>query len=218
MRHAWQGFALICSLYLLLPLASRGEDRPPRPILAGDIIIAFKPGTDAEDRLRQATRTGADPTRTLAPIISDLERTAGVPLLVKQLLGGQRVLLAIDCGTLLERLADHLRGLSSVAKVESPIIPAAECFRPGRLQILTMEFKLDSEEHRALVLSQGQVPPALREALARAVDVPHGLRRDEQARVVVTLDGPALTFRTVDRLKTIPELDSAQPNYLMKFH
>ena len=73
-----------------------------------------------------------------------------------------------------------------------------------------MEFHQDSEERRSLALSQGEVPPAMGEAIERAVGVPHSVRIDEQARLIVTLDGRALTFQTVDRLKNVPELDSAQ--------
>ncbi len=213
----WPGAALACALGFLLAVGEIwAVEPPPRPILAGDVIVVFKLDTEGHRQLRRAEQSGTDLSETLAPVLAELRVKTGVPLELKQRLSGNRLLLAIDCAALFRQVASRLRSLPAVKEVDAPSPLSHQCFRAGSPQVVTVTFREGSDEQRALAQHPDDIAPVVRTALDGAIEFPHALRRDDQERVSTTIDGLALTLQTITRLATIPVLDSAQPNYLMK--
>lgn len=216
-RLSWPGVVLACALCSLLAVSEiLAVEPPPRPILAGDVIVAFKPDTEGHRQLLRAEQLGTDPSEALTPVLAELGAKTGVPLELKQRLSGNRLLLAVDCAALFRQVASRLRSLPAVKEVDAPSPPSHQCFRAGAQQVVTVTFREGSNEHQALARHPTDIAPEVRAALDGAIEFPHELRRHDQERVGTTIDGIALTLQTITRLATVPDLDAAQPNYLMK--
>ncbi|WP_447599732.1 hypothetical protein [Nitrospira sp. Nam80] len=72
------------------------------PFVPGEIIIQFDPGSEGHRLAMQASRQSVPDLTDFAPIVTRLETMTGIPLTAKQLVSGQRLLLAIDTN----RMAD----------------------------------------------------------------------------------------------------------------
>jgi hypothetical protein len=177
------------------------DDRPRRPIVPGDVIVMFKPQTEGDRLLRRATESHADTEAALGQLALDLGNNVGVTLLMKQRLSGHRLLLGINCAALVELVATQLRSHRAVAKVDIQPRRSPTCPPSSSPPTLMVELEPGVPD------SQGE--------LSGIVTVPHSLRRDDHTRLIVELDVPSLTLALVDRLKHLPDLDSAQPNYVM---
>lgn len=197
-KHA----AMLGAMWLLV--ASQGGwagDRPQRPIVPGDAIVTFKPQTEGDRLLRRATESPADAEAALDSLALELGNTVGVPLLIKQRLSGHRLLLGINCAALETLVAEQLRSRRAVAKVDIQARSSRACSPTNSPPTLFVEWE-----------SGG---PDAQEDWSGIVTVPHSLGRNDRARLIVELDVPTLTLALIDRLKHLPDLDSAQPNYVM---
>lgn len=177
------------------------DDRPQRPIVPGDIIVTFKPQTEGDRLLRRMAENPADAEAALGSLALDLGNKTGVPLLMKQRLSGHRLLLGVNCAALEELVATQLRSQRTVAQIQIQPHPSRTCPPSNSLPTLIVELEPGG--------------PDIQADLSGAVTVPHNIRRDDHARLIIELDVPTLTLALVDRLKHLPDLDSAQPNYVM---
>jgi hypothetical protein len=196
-------YAAILGVMLLL-FASQGgwaDDRPQRPIIPGDVIVTFKPQTEGDRLLRRATESPADAEAALDSLALTLGNKVGVPLLIKQRPSGHRLLLGINCAALETLVAEQLRSQRAVAKIDIQARSSRACS--------------PSNSPPTLIVEWASGGPDTQEDLSGTVTVPHSLGRDDRARLIVELDVPTLTLTLVDRLKHLPDLDSAQPNYVM---
>ena len=194
--------AILGVMWLLLASqAGWADDRPQRPIVPGDVIVTFKPQTDGDRLLRTATESQADAEAALDSLALDLGNKVGVPLLMKQRLSGHRLLLGINCAALEELVAAQLRSQPAVAKIDIPPRSSPTCPPSNAPPMLIVELEPGGRDTQ--------------EDWSGTVTVPHNLHRDDRARPIVEIDVPTLTLTLVDRLKHLPDLDSAQPNYVM---
>jgi hypothetical protein len=194
--------AILGVMWLLFALqAGWADDRPQRPIVPGDVIMTFKPQTEGDRLLRLATESPADAEAALDSLALDLGNKVGVPLLIKQRLSGHRLLLGINCAALEELVAAQLHSQRAVAKIEIQPRSSRTCPPSNAPPTLIVEWEPGG--------------PATQEDWSGTVTVPHSLRRDDHTRLIVELDVPTLTLALVDRLKHLPDVDSAQPNYVM---
>lgn len=186
---------------LVASQAGVADDRPHRPIVPGDAIVTFKPQTEGDRLLRRAPESSADSKTSLDSVAVELGQQVNIPLLMKQRLSGDRLLLSIDCAALEELAAAQLRAQPAVAKID--IRPRSSRTCPP------------SNSPPTLVVEWASGGPDIQQDLSEPVTVPHSLRRDDHARLIVELDVAALTLALVDRLKRLPDLASAQPNFVM---
>lgn len=194
--------AILGGMWLLVAFqVGWASDRPHRPIVPGDVIVAFKPQTEGDRLLRTATESPADAEAALDSLAVELGQQVDIPLLMKQRLSGDRLLLSIDCAALEELAAAQLRVQPAVAKIDIRPRSSRTCLPSDSPPTLVVEWASDGPDTQA--------------NLSETLTVPHSLRRDDHARQIVELDVPALTLALVDRLKHLPDLASAQPNYVM---
>lgn len=177
------------------------SDRPHRPIVPGDAIVTFKPQTEGDRLVRRAPESSADSKTSLDSVAVELGHQVAISLLMKQRLSGDRLLLSIDCTALEELAAAQLRAQPVVAKIDIRPRSSRTC--------------LPSDSPTTLVVEWASNSPDTQANLSETLTVPHSLRRDDHARLIIELDVPALTLALVDRLKHLPDLASAQPNYVM---
>jgi len=102
MRDTWPP-ALAWVLLAAVLMAPSSCAASSARVVPGEVIVKFASGSEGH---RMVVETGrqAEPNLTeFDPVMARLERDAGVPLTAKQLLSGQRLLLAIDTNRIVEK-------------------------------------------------------------------------------------------------------------------
>jgi hypothetical protein len=189
------------------------------PFVPGDLIVKFMDGSESDVAVARAGEPGPGGLRSLMPLVHRLQDKAEVPLKPKQLLSGRRILVSIDADKLTEQLVEQLRGRDHVAATEVSRQRLNEERTPLPNKIL-IEFVPGSPESESVRQKLTDADAAgfatLLSDLERDLHLPLKGEVAAQAKLLLQVDFTKLTLAVVDRLKTVAEIESAQPNFLMR--
>ncbi len=139
----------------------------------------------------------------------------------KQILSGRRLLVSIDADKLTEWLVEQLRGRENVAAAEVSQQRFKNEERMSLPSKVLIEFVPGSPESESIgqkLLSDADAAgfATLLSDLERDLHLPLKGEAAAQAKLLLQVDFIKLTIVVVDRLKTFAEIESAQPNFLMR--
>jgi hypothetical protein len=165
------------------------------------VLAKFVPGSEASVLVVRAAEQQPVDLTALEPLADQLGQGAGVPLKPSALGSGHFCTFSLDLRELGDRLARRLRERQRVERVE---------MAPDTATItLTVAFSPGSEESRMR-------PARLVSSLERELGVPLTGEASGRGRVVLHVNLEALTLSLVERVKALPDVQSAQPNFVMK--
>ena len=196
-----------------LAVTAGGLEGPRDPLFSpAEAIVRFRNNSEPALFVAAWAKGEVAAQGRLDTYLAALSEELGIPARAKRVASGGDVILAIDMDALNTRLTSHLRG-------HPRVVGAVPTNPPGEV---TVELAKGSREAQAveearLKKPEGVVaaPPVVARELARgfAFDVtgritPRGL--------LVTVDPRAVTLKLVERLRQRPDVEYAQPNFVMK--
>lgn len=185
---------------MLLFVGSAMEAQTPR-FVPGDVVAKFVPGSEAGTTVMQAAARQPLDLKGLGPVADHLAETLGVPLRAVALNSGHFCILSVDSKGLSERLRRRLASRQGVERVEVLPDTAAIAVR--------VAFAAGAKEARM---------PAdrLAASLEHELNLPLRGAGLGGGRFTLRVNLEALTLRLVDKLKALPDIESVQPNYILK--
>jgi len=181
-------------------MAATLSAQSPR-FVPGEVIAKFVPGSEAGAAVARAAEREPLDLTGLEPIAARLGEAAGVPLRPVGLNSGHFCVLSVDAGQLGERLMRRLERRQRVERVE--IVPDTAAIT------LSVAFAAGSAESRMR-------PARLVASLERELGLPLKGEVSRNGRLALQVNLEALTLSLVERLKALPEVESVQPNFLLK--
>jgi hypothetical protein len=206
-------------LGLVLSTLLLGNAPPPR-FVPGEVLVKFVPGTEGSAAVDRASRTSPPDLGVLTPVVQRLQAATGVPLKAKQVTGGQWILVSVDGDKLTDELVTRLRGRANVAEVQPGPDPSGGTRDASRSKGIVVRFSAGSAEAEAIAEKRRGGDDAAFSALIRALekDVGLSLRGEATADATVLLhaDLGTLTLKLSEQLKALADIESAQPNYILR--
>jgi len=206
-------------LILVLSALLLGNAPPPR-FVPGEVLVKFVSGTDGSAAVTRASRTSPPDLGVLAPVIQRLQAATAVPLKAKQVTGGQWILVSVDGERLSDELVTRLRGRANVAEVRLTPDPSDGTRNASKPKGIVVRFLAGSFEAEAIAQKRSGADDAPFSALVRALEKDTGLSLKGEATADTTLllhvDLGTLTLKLSDQLKALADIESAQPNYILR--
>lgn len=206
-------------LILALSALLLGNAPPPR-FVPGEVLVKFVSGTEGSAAVTRASRTSPPDLGVLAPVIQRFQTATGVPLKAKQVTGGQWILVSVDGERLSDELVTRLRGRANVAEVRLTPDPADGTRDASKPRGIVVRFSAGSAEAEAIARKRSGADDAPFSALVRALEKDVGLSLKGEATADTTLllhvDLGTLTLKLSDQLKALADIESAQPNYILR--
>jgi len=206
-------------LGLVLSALLLGNAPPPR-FVPGEVLVKFVPGTEGSAAVARASRTSPPDFGVLAPVIQRFRAATGVPLKAKQVTGGQWILVSVDGERLTDELVTRLRGRANVAEVRPTPDPSGGTRDASRSRGIVVRFSAGSAEAEAITQkwSRGDDTPVSQLVRALEKDVGLSLRGEATADTTLLLhvDLGMLTLKLSEQLKALADIESAQPNYILR--
>jgi len=206
-------------LGLVLSALLLGNAPPPR-FVPGEVLVKFVPGTEGSAAVARASRTSPPDFGVLAPVIQRFQAATGVPLKAKQVTGGQWILVSVDGERLTDELVTRLRGRANVAEVRPTPDPSGGTRDASRSRGIVVRFSAGSAEAEAITQkwSRGDDTPVSQLVRALEKDVGLSLRGEATADTTLLLhvDLGMLTLKLSEQLKALADIESAQPNYILR--
>lgn len=204
---------------ILLPLLLIGG-AVPAPLVPGEILIRFAAGSAGAVAAGEALRSSPPDLGRLGPAVEALHAQTGIPLQAVRCAGGNDVLVRVDAARLSEQTAARLRAAANVARVELQPDPAPGRVLGGvRTPGFLAAFEAGSPQAGCISKTGGEAFDQERcnptPELSEQVGVPLKGRVHDDGRLLIEIDMAALTRVLVERLKTLPDIESAQPNFIM---
>ncbi len=190
--------ALPCAIMPFMAATSWAQS--PR-FVPGEVVAKFVPGTEASAAVVRAAERQPLDLAGLRPIAERLGEAARVPLRPTGLNSGHFCVLSVDNGELKDRLARQLRARQGVERVE--IAPDTTAIT------VRVAFSAGGEESRMR-------PARLVASLERELGLPLKGEVLQDGRVALQVNLEALTLSLVERLKALPDVESVQPNFVLK--
>jgi hypothetical protein len=148
------------------------------------------------------------------------QAATAVPLKAKQVTGGQWILIAVDGERLTEELVTRLRARANVADVRPTPDPSGGTPDPSRSRGIVVRFSAGSTEAEAIARKWSGGDDAPFSTLVRALEKDVGLSLKGEATAETTLllhvDLGMLTLKLSEQLKALADIESAQPNYILR--
>ena len=193
--------AQVLSIITTLRLVGSGLEAQTPRFVPGDLVAKFVPGSEAGTTVMRAAARAPLDIEGLEPIANHLTDAVGVPLKAVALNSGYFCILSVDAKGLGERLRRRLAGRQRVERVEIVPDSAAVAVR--------VAFAAGATEARM---------PAERVAasLERELDLPLKGEALGNGRFALRVNLEALTLNLVEKLRALPEVESVQPNYILK--
>lgn len=183
----------------LLMVASLAAQTPP--FVPGQVMAKFVVGSEAHTVVTRAAERQPLDLTGLVPIADRLGAGVGVPLRPSSITSGHFCVLAVDAERLEDQLARRLTARERVEHVEVVEDTAAIA--------VSVAFAAGSEESRMR-------PARLVALLERELGLPLKGAALENSRLALQVNLEALTLSLVERLKALPEIESVQPNFIVK--
>jgi hypothetical protein len=209
-------------LHVFLPLLLiGGAVASAQPFVPGDMLVLFSPQSPGQAALERALRSSPPELAALDPVVASLEAGAGVPLQTLRFSSGNWILMSVDSQRLTDRVAGKLRARARVKAVQViPLegMPSMRVSRPNGLQVQFTPGSTESEIVSGKISGGSAEPLAgLVRQIGAALDLPLKGEARENSRLFLEIDYVALTPIVVERLKTLPGIESVQPNYTVGF-
>lgn len=207
----------VAVLALMTALASSPE--PPGDFVPGEMMVRFVSGSEADKIVTQVGEQAPLRLEDLDPVAMQLEASTGIPLTVTQLTSGKWIVLKVDVERLNARILERLRSHQSVAQAQptdeqrqfigySPPEKIAVKFEPGSAEAKTVSERLRNRGETSFT--------NLVSTLEQRVESPLRCEATQQEELLVQIDLTSLTLRLQDRLKSLPSVEVAQLNHVMK--
>lgn len=209
-------------LHVFLPLLLiGGAVASAQPFVPGEMLVLFSPQSSGQVALERALRSIPPELAALDPVVASLEAGARVPLKAIQISSGNWVLMSVDSQRLTDRVAGKLRARARVKAVEVKPLERMLSVRVGRPNGFWIQFRPGSAES-GIVSSKSSGGPAeplggLVQDIGAALDLPLKGEALGNSRLLLEIDYVALTPIVVERLRTLPGIESVQPNYTVGF-
>jgi len=186
----------------------------PQSFVAGEVMIRFRPGSEGSSAVEKVLQDSPPDLRSLEPVVAALQSGARLPMKPGRLTGGNWVLLRIDSSRLAEQAADGIRMHRNVASIRP--VPA-QPVQAGAPPDLLIEFKPSSHEFQILANPESKTDALLQlvSELASAAGYPLKGSVEKNRLLLVEINLTALTLLAVERLKTLRDIENAQPNYFV---
>ncbi|UCF19285.1 MAG: hypothetical protein JSU87_15365 [Gemmatimonadota bacterium] len=206
--------SLALSICWVTKLAAQDQKFVP-----GQALAKFVAGSTGDAAVTRAAQAVPPDLGALATVVNDLESGVGLPLLATQVSSGNWFIVSLDLDRLAERTVRQLRDRDNVTAAsasarEGDIAGGA----PAPLRF-AVNFAKDSPEHKALLEANaiGSDEPlvAVLSALRNDLDLPLERVAAGAGELVLQVDLEATTLRLVERLQALPEIEAAQPNYIL---
>lgn len=183
----------------------------------GEVMVKFKPETEANRLLSRALRSTPPNPEILAPIARLLSEKIGMPLQLKQLLSGNWVLWVVDTDKLVNQSVAKLREKDSITDIRlstcepKPMTPAMKeieiTFRSGSWEKKALDAKLTEHDGVDFEKLMGE--------LSNALSLPLTGKTNKQSHLILNVDLKELTHTLANRLEGLVEIiDSVQLNYI----
>ena len=199
----------ILPLVFAVTIVSATQAQTPR-FAPGEVMARFAQGTEASAAVARAMQADPQDLRALTPAITALGARAGVPLHATRIGSGDWVILAIDSVALTERVQGQLGARENVEGIT----------RRDEAPQLLLRFTAGSAESRATTQKlEGAADEPLERlvwSLEREVGLPLKADVVNRHELALGIDIKALTLSLVARLQALPEIDAAQPNYILR--
>ena len=160
----------------------------------GELIVAFKKDTEAGAITAALSKGDSAGRGRLDAYVDGLSAKLAIPIKTKRVGSGGDVLLAIDLPELRARLISQLKGDPRVVRATP-----AEAGGEVRLQ-----------------LAAGASLPEVTRRLAKDLGFALASRTTPKNELFVDVDDRALTLHLVERLRQLPEVEYAQPNFVVR--
>ena len=197
---------------------SASANDPNNRFILGEVMVKFKPETEANRLLSQAIRSDPPNLEVLVPTRHLLSEKIGIPLKLKQLLSGGWVLWNADVEKLTKQSAARLRGRHSITNIRFKT-GEPKPMSPLPAQEIVLNFRSGSRENKVLqakLTGSGEDSfTALISELSNTLDTPWLGSVDRQANLILELDLKELTLTMAKRLQGLSEtIESVQLNYI----
>jgi hypothetical protein len=182
-------------------------------------MLKFVAGSPGDDAVIRAGQTSPPNLAALEPVIGELQDGVELPLRVAQISSGNWLLLNVDFQALANQLAARLRGRENVMTVQARASEAEEPGGKPRSVEVLVKFAPGSAEDKAVAsaLEGGTVEPLadMLSELEQGLGLPLAGAANDPGELALQVDLEALTLSLVDTLKELPDVESAQPNYVL---
>ncbi|HET6521548.1 MAG TPA: hypothetical protein VFG47_17280 [Geminicoccaceae bacterium] len=205
---------------LSVAAAGAAADGPAPRGVGAEAIVKFAPGTAALQAVEQASGAASAASRQqLRALEQTLSREAGLPVVVRQLTSGREAVLAVDLQAIAAKLVRALEGEPEVEGARLVDDPASAP-GPARPVTVTVQPTPGGSLAQALATAGSAGSDSalgrLEAAVEREVGAPIAAEVSSPTTLTVRLDTRALTGQLMDRLRAMPEVEYAQPNYLAR--
>lgn len=209
-------------LLFVLPILLVGSlgAQDPR-FVPGQVMARFVDGSAANDAAIQASRTSPPNLAALAPVAESLGSSLRLPLEVTQISSGYWLVFSVDVEALTDRSLRMLRGRAGVSAARALAHQAEDADRaPGSVRV-TVNFAQGSPEFKAVSDARAgratEPLAALLAALQGDLGLPlGGEAAEEEGQLILQVNLESLTLRLVEELSALPDVESAQPNYILR--
>jgi hypothetical protein len=213
--NPWRVAVLIAvGAVFLEPNMATSQQAPPP-----ELIVKFKPGSQAQEAVEEARRGGADAAATLTSTTRSLSETTEVPLSFSKLTSGREVVFAIDAQAITDQLTQFADGLEHVGAIRPAALNEGKpTFPPGpRLVLETVRGSPSalSCEH-ADVANCDAALRDMADTASRETGLPVQTEMLGENEILLTVDMEALTSRLLGHLKARPDVEYAQPNLMLQ--
>jgi hypothetical protein len=206
-------------LGLLLSALLLGNAPPPR-FVPGEVLVKFVPGTEGSAAVARASRTTPTDLGVLAPVMQRFQAATAVPLRAKQVTGGQWILISVDGERLTDELVTRLRARANVVEAQPTPDPSGGTLDPSRSRGIVVRFSAGSTEAEAIARKWSGGDDTPFSALVRTLEKDVGLSLKGEAiadtTVLLHVDLRMLTLKLSEQLKALADIESAQPNYILR--
>jgi hypothetical protein len=201
----------------MLPMATTPPERSQ--FAPGEILVRFASGTTEQAAVSSASTTDPPNLDALQDVATRLGERVGVPLRAARLSAGGWVVLAVNSEALGSRLERLAASRANVVEAEAQYGEAGR--QMGAVRPLTVRIRFDAGTPEAAAVGaklRGAEEPQfarLSRALQEELGVPLSVEATAPQTLSLHVDVRTLTTRLVEQLIELPEVEEAQPNYVM---
>ncbi|MGB0910502.1 MAG: hypothetical protein ACPGYT_09080 [Nitrospirales bacterium] len=205
---------LLIPLLFLLGHPSSGYSQ----FVPGKVIVKFVEQTEGDRAVIQAGQTTPINLHGLSSIIDRLQSHTNLPLKGTQVTSGQRVILSVETNILTNRVIKQLNLQDNIATASLvPLDPHQQTrFSPSNAIAIT--FVPESIEsaivHRKPQIESNSEFMKIISDLGKIVHLPLKGQLSTGNTVTVQVDLSKLTLSLIEQLQSLPDIASAQPNYI----
>lgn len=208
--------------YVVLPiLLIGGAMTSSTPFVPGEVLVHFVSGSAGNNALEKAIHVTPPDLQALASVVEELQAAIHIPLKASRVAGGNWVVLNVEPGPLADRAAGILRVRKNIESVEVVTLePPPQGLAPGPKGL---RIRFTSRSPESIIVSKKMSGAEkkrftrLVSELSEALDLPLKGYVRERDRLLLEIDLMALTPILVERLKALPDVEFAQPNYRAGF-